>query len=73
MFAAVEICLLFPEIDDDGSAAGMSLRHVRSDHVGHGAAAGQRRGQGRERGELEESSCHDLNRATLEEPNGACT
>ena len=69
MFAAVEICFLLSEIDHNGGPTGMSLRHVRNDHVGHGAAAGEPKSEGSESGESSKSICHGLNRATLEEAN----
>jgi hypothetical protein len=67
MFSAIKICFLFSEIDDNGRPAGMALRNVGCDHVGHGAAAGERRSYNRERRESCKSICHGSNRATLEE------
>jgi hypothetical protein len=66
MFPAIEIGFLLPEIDHNGGPPGMSLRHVRNDHIGHSAAAGEPHSDGRESGEARKSICHGLNRATLE-------
>jgi hypothetical protein len=40
MFSAVEIGFLLAQIDHNGGPAGVPLRHVGNDHIGHRAAAG---------------------------------
>src|SRR5438067_4903696 len=60
MFSPVKINLLFAEIDHDGRAPGMSLRHMRGDQVGDGvisAATAEGRGEQRERGKDPDPIC----------------